>query len=127
MCYILTLPGAIRDPGKRADEEVYTSRMARWKHGALWLRHSYARPGEELFWSSRHPILLGCFWYVVLAPSAVASRLAWEFKVLTQLSQRLACSPDASISLACGTREQKLRRDFRSSSLPQLLPEASVG
>ena len=59
---ILTLLGAIRNSSKRADEEVYTARMARWKYGLVRLCHGHARPGKELLWSSRHSILLGSLW-----------------------------------------------------------------
>jgi hypothetical protein len=59
---ILTLLGAIRNPSKRADEEVHAARMAGWKYGPVRLRHGHARSGKELLWSSRHSILLGRLW-----------------------------------------------------------------
>lgn len=59
---ILTLLGTIRNPSKRADEEIHTPCMARWQHGPLRLCHGHARFGKELFWSPRHSILLGRLW-----------------------------------------------------------------
>lgn len=59
---ILILPGTIRNPGKRADEEIHTPRLARWKHGSFRLRYSHAGLGEELLWSARHSLLPRCFW-----------------------------------------------------------------
>ena len=47
--------------------------MARWKHGLFRLCHGHARPGKELFWSSRYAIFLGCLWYVISALDAIFS------------------------------------------------------